>query len=286
MSFVLPNFEGLREYEFGKDPEHEGKKGGVVKFVGGTFKREKIVKKIFFVTMTEYQEGLPVDSIAFPKIVVNDTISEVIAKQGLYQLHMSESEKERFVNYYFNGQREAKFPRQESVIVASPKVATYDLKPEMSVNKIVEEFKINSNLGKYSFFVINFANADMVAHTGNIAAATRAVEHVDHAVGEMVNWTLALGGTMVITADHGNAEEMLSYPTTSFFITTEKGKINTDHSNNPVPIYIISPGLKNKAYTLRRGAAYDIAPTLLHIAGIKKPISMTGISLLEQINSH
>ena len=285
MAFVMPNFETLREFEFGKDPEHEGKQAGVVKFVGGTFKREKVVKDLLFATMTEYQEGLPVGAIAFPKVVVTNTLAETISKHGLAQLHMAESEKERFVTYYFDGQREERFPKEEAAIIPSPKVATYDLKPEMSVYGLVEEFKRRSNEGKYSFFVMNFANADMVGHTGNIPAAIKAVEHEDRAVGEVVNWTLALGGSIIITADHGNAEEMLTYPTTSFFITTEKGKVNTDHSNNPVPVYIISEAFRGKAYNLRRGVSSDIAPTILHIAGIEKPSAMTGKSLLEQIST-
>ena len=282
MAFVLPDFESLHEFEFGKDPE-KGGRTGVAKYEGGTFKREKIVKDLLFATMTEYQEGLPVGAIAFPKVVVSDTLAEIISKQGLYQLHMAESEKERFVTYYFDGQREERFPKEDVDIVSSPKVATYDLKPEMSVFGLVEEFKRKSNLGRYSFFIINFANADMVGHTGNITATIRAIEHEDRAIGEMVNWTLALGGTIVITADHGNAEEMLTYPTTSFFITTEKGKVNTDHSNNPVPVVIISEALRGKAYNLRQGVSSDIAPTILHLVGIPKPAVMTGRSLLEDI---
>ncbi len=281
MAYVMPNFELLREFEFGKDPEKEGKKEGVVRFVGGTFKREKILKNLFFVTMTEYQEGLTVSSIAFPKIIVADTLAEVLSKNNIHQMHMAESEKERFVTFYFNGQREEKFDGEYVSIVPSPKVATYDLKPEMNVYGIVEEFKKNANQGKYGFFVINFANSDMVGHTGNINAAVISIEHLDKAVGEIVNWTRALGGTILITADHGNAEEMLTYPTTSFFITTEKGKVSTDHSNNPVPVYIISEALRGKAYTISKGALADIAPTILHLMQIPKPASMTGKSLLQ-----
>lgn len=283
MSFVMPDFENIREFDFGKDPEREGRKEGKVHFVGGTFKREKVVKNLYFVTMTEYQENLPVNGIAFPKIVVNETLSEIISRQKLFQMHMSESEKERFVTYYFNGQKEGKFFGEESVIVPSPQVATYDLKPEMSADKLVQEYKRRSNEGKYSFFVINFANADMVGHTGNLAAAIRAVEHLDKAVSEVINWTMGLGGTVLITADHGNAEELLTYPSTSFFITTEKGKASTDHSNNPVPIIIISEAFKGKALDLGRGALADVAPTILHIMNIKKPIAMTGRSLLDKL---
>ncbi len=285
MAFTLPNFETLKEFDFGIDPEHEGKKAGVVKFVAGTFKREKVVKNLFYVTMTQYQEGLPVSEVAFPKIVVSNPLAEILSKKGLGQMHMAESEKERFVTYYFDGQRESKFPGEQALIVPSQKVATYDLRPEMSAMGIVKEFKRASNEGKYHFFIINFANADMVGHTGNLQAAVKAIEHLDVAVGEIVNWTLALGGSLIITADHGNAEEMLTYPSTSFFITTEKGIVSTDHSNNPVPVIIISGALRGKPNTLPRGTLSDIAPTILHIMGIQKPPEMTGTSLLTTRNT-
>jgi 2,3-bisphosphoglycerate-independent phosphoglycerate mutase len=284
MSFVLPNFETIKEFEFGEDPEKEGKETGVVKFVTGTFKRQRIIKNLYFVTMTEYQERLKVSAIAFPKIIANSTLAECLSKNNLLQMHMSESEKERFVTYYFNGQREIKFPGEEWDIVPSQKVATYDLRPQMSVFDIVREFKNKSNLGRYNFFVMNLANADMVGHTGNIQACVKAVEYLDKAVGEIVAWTLALNGTVLITADHGNAEEMLSYPTTSFFITTEKGKVNTDHSNNPVPIFIISQSLRGKTNVIDRGSLGDVAPTILDIFKIPKPPEMTGNSLISGLS--
>jgi 2,3-bisphosphoglycerate-independent phosphoglycerate mutase len=232
--------------------------------------------------MTEYQEGLPVSAIAFPRVIVTDTLSEVISKKGLLQMHMSESEKERFVTYYFNGQKETKFPGEDVRIVPSPQVATYDLEPEMSVHQLASEFSKAVKLGKYSFFVINCANADMLAHTGNIKATSIGVEHLDQAVGEMVNSVLTVGGTVVITADHGNAEEMLTYPSTSFFITTEKGKVSTDHSNNPVPFIVISGSLQGKTTKFRNGSLSDVAPTILHILNIPKPASMTGRSLFDK----
>ena len=286
MSFVLPDFENLKEYEFGKDPENDGKNAGKVKFEGGTFRREKVVKNLLFVTMTEYQKGLPVGGIAFPKIIVENTLGQVFSENGLYQLRMSESEKERFVTFYFNGQIEEPFSKEERLIVSSPKVATYDLKPEMSIFQLVSEFKKKANEGKYSFFLVNLANADMVGHTGNIPAATRAIEFIDQALGEMVEWVLALDGSVVVTADHGNVEEMLTYPTTSFFITTEKGKISTDHSNNPVLLLIASNKLRGKAYTLRQGVSSDIAPTVLDLAGLKIPSQMSGKSFLEEFREN
>lgn len=280
MSYVMPNFENLQEFEFGTDPELEGREEGIVKFVGGTFKRTKVIKNLFFVTMTEYQEGLPVSAVGFPKVQAQNSLAEILSKHNYHQMHMSESEKERFVSYYFDGQKEKSFPGEEQVIVPSPKVATYDLKPEMSVMGLVSEFKKKSNEGRFHFFVLNLANSDMVAHSGNIPATVKAVEYVDQAVGELVSWSLALGGTIFITADHGNAEELLSYPTTSFFITTEKGKVSTDHSNNPVPIYIIAERLKGKKFTVTNGSLADIAPSILELLKIPKPPEMTGKSLL------
>ncbi len=280
MAFVLPNFESLRQFEFGEDPEKEGKSAGVVKFEAGTFRRERTIKDLFFVTMTEYQKNLPVSAVAYPKIVVKEPLAEVLSKSNLMQMHLSESEKERFVTYYFNGQRQEKFRGEESLIIPSPKVATYDKAPQMSVFEVVNEFKRKSNEGRFHFFVINFANPDMVAHSGNLPASIKAIEFTDQAVGLVVNWTLALGGTVVLTADHGNAEELLTYPTTAFFITTEEGQVNTDHSNNPVPVFVISEKFKGKPLALPNGALADVAPTALSLMGIPKPVEMTGKSLI------
>ncbi len=223
---------------------------------------------------------MPVSAIAYPRIVVDATLAEIISKKGLKQLHLAESEKARFVTYYFDGQRETQFAGEEASIISSPKVPTYDKKPEMSVFEVVNEFKKRANEGKFHFFVINFANPDMVAHSGNLPATVTAVEFTDRAVGEVVNWTLALGGAVVLTADHGNAEELLTYPTTAFFITTETGKVNTDHSNNPVPVFVISPQVQGKSVTLPKGSLADIAPTILQLMEIPKPSQMTGRSLL------
>ncbi|OGM70415.1 phosphoglycerate mutase (2,3-diphosphoglycerate-independent) [Candidatus Woesebacteria bacterium RIFCSPLOWO2_01_FULL_44_14] len=278
MAFVFPDFENLKTVDFGYIPYEKGRKERMQIAKGSTFKREKIAKNLFFVTMTEYQKSLPVSAIAFPPEVVSDSLPEVLAKNALPQMHLAESEKERMVTFYFNGMSDTKFPGEEDVIVASPRVATYDQRPQMSVGKLVREFKKELRKQKYSFFVVNFANPDMVAHSGNLKASIRAVEIVDRAMGELVAATLNFGGTAVITADHGNAEELLSFPTGSFYVTTQSGTVNTEHSGNPVPILVI-----NKAWgpaKLGQGMLADVAPTILAIMKIAKPAAMTGRALL------
>ncbi len=245
------------------------------------FKREKFLKDLYFLTMTEYQKKLAVSGIAFPPEPIKESLTSVISAQNLKQMHMSESEKERFVTYYFDGLKEERVANEDVTIVPSPKVPTYDKKPEMSAFELVYEFKKALAKDAYSFFVLNFANADMVGHTGNIQAAIKAVSAADKALGELVMAVLAVNGSVVITADHGNAEEMLTYPTASYFFTSSQGAQNTDHSSNPVPVVIINKSLQNNPKVLTRGILADIAPTILKLLGLQKPGSMTGKSLLE-----
>lgn len=279
MAFIFKDFENLKTVEFGYIPYEKGRNKREQTTKGGTFKREKVAQNLFFVTMTEYQKGLPVSAVAFPPQVVSDSLPEVISKNNLTQMHMAESEKERMVNFYFDGMRDTRFAGEEVDIVASPRVATYDKKPEMSLFKIISHFKKNIKKGKYNFFVINFANPDMVAHTGNLKASIKAIENVDKALGVLVATTLFYDGTVVVTADHGNAEELLTFPTGSFFVTTQKGTINTEHSRNPVPVCIM-----NKAWgktNLGQGTLADVAPTICAIMKIAKPAAMTGRPLLK-----
>lgn len=289
MAFVLPNFESLREFEFGYDP-HTRRAEGKVKFEA-PFTREKVLKNLFFVTMTEYQKSLPVSAVAFPPEVIEKPLAVLLSEQGRKQLHMSESEKERFVTYYFDGQREKQLPGEEVLIVPSPKVPTYDKKPEMSVGKLTDEFKKVISRGVYHFILVNIANPDMVAHSGNLKATIAAIEHADRAVGEMVGEVLRVGGTVVLTADHGNAEELLTFPTTSYFVTTAKGEVNTDHSNSPVPVIVARADLEGfrprgvsdpegKSHTFTRGILGDVAPTILAFLGLAPPAEMTGKNLL------
>lgn len=230
--------------------------------------------------MTRYQKNLPVSAVAFPPEQIDKSLPQVLAEKNIPQMHMAESEKERFVTYYFDGQREEKFPLEDTFIVASPKVATYDKKPEMSVHSLSYEVQKVLAEDKYRFFVINFANVDMVAHTGQIPPTVKAIEHVDQAVGEILNAVLAVDGTLIITADHGNGEELLTYPQGSYFFTTSKGAVNTDHSNFPVPFIVANRMTMGKVKNITGGILADVAPTILAIMGIEKPEEMTGKNLL------
>lgn len=278
MAFVMPAFEQLKEVEFGYVP-HEGK-SKKEETQSPTFNRIKSPKGLFFVTMTEYQKNLPVSAIAFPPEDVPDSLPEVLSKNNFKQMHLAESEKERMVTFYFDGLREKSYEGEDSEIVPSPNVATYDKKPEMSVFKIVKKFKKLIKKDRYNFFMLNFANPDMVAHSGNLEATVAAIEAVDKAIGEIVEATLSKGGTFLITADHGNAEELLTYPTKSFFMTSSTGSINTEHSNNPVPILIINKNFQGRTQVLLSGDLGDVAPTILYLMGLEVSKEMTGKNLL------
>ncbi len=199
------------------------------------------------------------------------------------QLHMSESEKERFVTYYFNGLREKPFVDEADVIVPSQSVKTYDLKPVMSLPKLVSQFSNELYKDKYDFFVINFANPDMVAHSGNLPATIKAIEYVDYYLFEVVKSVLESNGVVFVTADHGNAEELINYGNGGFFLTTDKGQVDTDHSNYPVPFMIVGNGFEKGRMNIRPGALSDIAPTILEVMGLPIDANMTGTSLISKI---
>ena len=193
---------------------------------------------------------------------------------GLRQLRMAESEKERFVTYYFNGRREEPFPGEDRVIIPSPKVATYDLKPEMSSYELTDALLEKLGSGEYNFVFVNFAAPDMVAHTGNIEAAKKAVVAVDECIGRLSRFILDYGGYLLITADHGNAEEMLDLST---------GEVDTEHSVNNVPLIVISKEYLSKQRTLSRGVLGDVGPTVLNLLEIPVPSSMIGRDLLREL---
>jgi 2,3-bisphosphoglycerate-independent phosphoglycerate mutase len=232
------------------------------------FSRPEKISNLLFVTMTEYEKNLPVQ-IAFPPQGVENPLGKVISDQGLNQLRMSESEKERFVTYYFNGLKEDPFPREDRIIIPSPKVATYDKKPEMSAMettaRLIQEIKTN----KYDFILINYANPDMVGHTGNIKAAIKAVETTDNCIGQLSPVILETGGILAITADHGNVEEMINMAT---------NEIDTEHNANPVPFIIAGRDFQT-GRQVAQGILADIAPTLLTIMNIPPPITMNGRNL-------
>ena len=278
MAFVMPDFETLKSFDFGYDPITNLKEGQVN--IGTTFERVKMPKNLFFVSMTEYHKKLPVSACAFAPEVIQKPMSACLAEAGLRQLRMAESEKERFVTYYFDGMNESKLEGEDVIIVPSPKVPTYDIRPQMSLEKLASEFKKQIKKGIYNFTVVNVANPDMVAHTGNLKATIVAVELVDKYIGELARFVLDMDGTFYITADHGNAEELLTFPSTTYFYTSSKGAINTDHSNNPVPIIIVSKRFQDNPINLSKGALADVAPTILNLMGISVPQEMTGRNLL------
>lgn len=241
------------------------------------FARGPRIANLCFVTMTEYGKPI-VDAgalVAFPPEIVKIPLGRVISEAGYKQLRASESEKERFVTFYFNGQQEIGFEGEDHLIIPSPKIATYDLMPEMSarnlVNSVLQKLK---DFPDYKFILINFANADMVGHTGNIGATANACSVVDECLKKLEDWVVTYGGMMIITADHGNAEEMIDAGT---------GEIETEHSANPVPFVAVSKEFSGKADTLISGILADVAPTILKILGIEVPGSMTGRNLLDSL---
>jgi 2,3-bisphosphoglycerate-independent phosphoglycerate mutase len=270
-AFVLPTFEeGIAEEGF--DPYAvKYEKSHLKQTIGGaTFKRQKVLSNLYFVTMTRYEEGLPVD-VAFPPQFVKNPICKVFADNGLRQLRMAETEKEKFVTYYMNGQQESIFPGEDRVILPSKGAKSYDQIPEMSAREIGKEMiaRIQENI--YDVIICNFANADMVAHTGNLEATIKACEVLDEVIGEITKEVFHRGGVVMFTADHGNAEELISNTT---------GEKDTEHSIYPVPLIIVGQQFMNQPVMLPTGILADVAPTMLKIMGIPKPESMTGRALI------
>ena len=225
---------------------------------------------LFFVGMNEYERGVP-EKTAFPEEFVKMPIGRVLAEQRMRQLRISESEKFPHVTYFFNGGYEKQFYGEDRIEIPSPKVATYDQKPEMSAPMVLDTLLARMKLGIYDFVLINLANGDMVGHTGVLEAGIKSVEVVDDCVGKIVHTTLALGGSIMITADHGNVEEMINLQT---------GGIDTEHSSNPVPFIYVGKDAHNYPRELAIGVLADIAPTILGLLGIDKPDGMTGRNLL------
>jgi 2,3-bisphosphoglycerate-independent phosphoglycerate mutase len=241
----------------------------------GPFDRGPKLNNLYYVTMTEYDKSITAAGakVAYPPEVVKIPLGRVISESGFRQLRASESEKERFVTSYFNGLIEYPFEGEDRLIIPSPKVATYDLKPEMSAreltNAVLNRIK---EISDYKFVLINYANADMLGHTGSIGAAVKGINVLDECLEKLSNWILAYGGTMLITADHGNAEEM---------IDAQSGQIDTEHNANPVPFIAISREFVGTSQVLTSGIPADVAPTVLHLLGIPVPSSMTGRNLLD-----
>jgi 2,3-bisphosphoglycerate-independent phosphoglycerate mutase len=222
-------------------------------------------------TLTRYDAHLPA-AVAFEPQDVTMPLARVISEAGLAQFHSAETEKYPHVTFFFNGGREDPFPGEDRALVPSPKVATYDLQPEMSAAGVTAEVVAAIDSGRYAFVVVNYANGDMVGHTGVLAAARAAIETVDRCLGEVVAATLAQGGALLVTADHGNAEEMVD-PIT--------GNPVTAHTTNPVPLVLVSPDTSPLRHAaLRDGRLAAIAPTVLRLLGLPIPGEMTEPSLV------
>ena len=228
-----------------------------------------------YVCMTQYDAAMPNVSVAFPPSSIKNTLGEYISDLGMTQLRIAETEKYAHVTFFFNGGVEKPNPLEDRILIPSPKVATYDMQPEMSAyevtDKVIEEIKSL----KYDLIVLNFANADMVGHTGVFDAAVKAVEAVDRCVGRIVQAISAVGGRILLTADHGNADDMLDH----------QGNPVTAHSTNPVPLaYIASEEETSKIRFREGGKLSDIAPTILTLMGLPVPPEMTGDVLIETAN--
>ncbi|MFQ7000038.1 MAG: 2,3-bisphosphoglycerate-independent phosphoglycerate mutase [Clostridium sp.] len=231
------------------------------------FKRETL--NLTFVTMTQYDKTLEGVNIAFkPQTLVN-TLGEYVSSKGLKQLRIAETEKYAHVTFFFNGGVEKENPGEERKVIPSPKVATYDLKPEMSAYEVTDELLNRLDQDKYDMIILNFANPDMVGHTGVVQAAVKAIEAVDECLGKIVDKVLEKDGTVFVTADHGNAETEIDFSTGNPF---------TAHTTNPVPFVWVSNNINGR--TLKSGKLADIAPTMLNVMNLEVPKEMTGECLI------
>ena len=232
------------------------------------FERQKKIKISDYFTLTQYDPNDKKSSVIFKQISVNNSFGEYISKLGLKQLRIAETEKYPHVTFFFNGGHETVYEGEDRILVPSPQVATYDLQPEMSAFEVAQKLGDAIQSKKYHAIICNFANADMVGHTGNLNAAIKAMEVLDTCIGQVVNAMESIGGEVIITADHGNAELMEDY---------ENKQVHTQHTTNVVPFLYIG----RKATIKPNGRLSDIAPTLLHLMGEKQPSEMTGQNLIQ-----
>ena len=224
---------------------------------------------LFFVCFTSYDETMPNVHVAFKKEPLKNTFGEVVSEAGLTQLRIAETEKYAHVTFFFNGGEEKQYKGEDRILIPSPKVQTYDLKPEMSAIEVTDKVVEAINSDKYNCIILNYANPDMVGHTGSLEAAIKAIETIDGCVERVVEAMEEKQGIILMTADHGNAEQMIDYKT---------GEPHTAHTTNPVPLILIGmQGVK-----LKEGKLADLAPTMLDIIGLEKPEEMTGNSLIEK----
>ncbi len=229
------------------------------------FKREKKVNT-FYVTMTEYDKTIENVKIAYTDEAPKNTLGEYISDKGLSQLRIAETEKYAHVTFFFNGGIEEPYTNEDRVLIQSPKVATYDLQPEMSAIEVKNEVLNRLKMDKYDLIILNFANPDMVGHTGIVSATIKAIETVDSCLGEIIELLTEKGGEALITADHGNAEMLIN----------EDGSPVTSHTSNRVPLVLVG----DKNVELQEGILADLSPTILELMGLEKPEEMTGKSLI------
>jgi len=248
------------------------------------FAREKVPTNLCFVTMTEYEAGMPVSGVAFQPENIQHPFGWIVSQSGLKQLRIAETEKYAHVTYFFNGGSEDVYKGEDRILVPSPKVRTYDEKPEMSAEEVADKLVEQIKKKKYDFCMVNFANPDMVAHTGNLKATIKAIEVTDACVGKIVEANKKVGGVTAITADHGNAECVIDYVTK---------KMDKEHSTTVVPFIIVDEQLRKERTPEEKqllkvqfnpiGILADVAPTLLEIIGEKPAVEMTGRSLLRDL---
>ena len=222
-----------------------------------------------FICMTCYDATMPNIEIAYKEQKLANTFGEYISKKGLTQLRIAETEKYAHVTFFFNGGEEKQYPGEDRILVASPKVETYDMQPEMSALEVTDKVIGAINSKKYNVIILNYANSDMVGHTGNLDAAIKAIETLDECVGRVLEAVNKQEGILIITADHGNSEQMIDYKT---------GEPYTAHTTNPVPLILVG----KDDVKLKEGKLADIAPTMLQLMGLDKPEEMTGESIIEK----
>ena len=257
-SVIFFNFRPDRAREITRtlvDPDFDG------------FERKKGFFPVNFVCMTQYDATMPNVDVAFKPQVLTNTLGEYISDKGMSQLRIAETEKYAHVTFFFNGGVEKQYPGEDRILVKSPSVATYDLQPEMSAYEVTDKLVPAIKSGKYDMIILNFANCDMVGHTGVFDAAVKAVEVVDECVGKVVDAIREMGGVALITADHGNADKMVD----------DDGEPFTAHTTNPVPFCVIGYDCELKD----GGRLADIAPTMLQILGLPQPEEMDGTSLIK-----
>ena len=230
------------------------------------FERPASARPVHFACMAQYDATIAAP-VAYPPEEINDTLGQIVAERGLRQLRIAETEKYAHVTFFFNGGVEEPNKNEERILIPSPKVATYDLQPEMSAEEVTQALLAELGKNKFDVIILNFANPDMVGHTGVLAAAIKAMEKVDECVGRIVEKVLSLDGSVCICADHGNLEKMAE----------ADGEPNTAHTTNPVPFILIS----KTQHQLHKGILADIAPTMLELLHIPQPKAMTGKSLIE-----